>query len=187
MEWQKTSQCLALCQPHFSPVGPNNKDYIHSPLTVALQPFSILASAECSVFLPPVLSVKLWKGQMGSGGQFLQHLNTQNCVGCLQWSGGAGSKTQSDRPRSRHKGRELWAELWRGAARPRPGSLIHYLFVGLYMCACIAIFVWKNSYFKPLGEDKSALWGHFCFVRTFRPDLKNYQREFIFGFEDWVF
>lgn len=65
-----------------------------------------------NVFLPPVFPVKLWKGQMSSGGQFLHHLNTRNCVGCLHCTGGAGSKTQSDRPRSRHKGKDLWAELW---------------------------------------------------------------------------
>lgn len=65
-----------------------------------------------SVFLPPVFPVKLWKGQMSSGGQFLHHLNTRNCVGCLQCTGGAGSKTQNDRLRSRHKGKEPWAELW---------------------------------------------------------------------------
>lgn len=69
----------------------NNKEYIHSCFTVALKQVLHFGRAECGVFLPLVLPVKLWKGQMGSGGQFLHYLNTQNCVGCLQWSGGAGA------------------------------------------------------------------------------------------------
>lgn len=118
----------------------NNKEYIHSCFTVALKQVLHFGRAECGVFLPLVLPVKLWKGQMGSGGQFLHYLNTQNCVGCLQWSGGAGAsggwggggEVQNDRLRSLHKGRKLWAKLWWGTVRPCPGSLIHYLFV----CLC---------------------------------------------------
>lgn len=85
------------------------------------------------VFLPPVLSVKLWKGQMSSGGQFLHHLNTWNCVGCLQWSDGAGSKTQSDRPRSRHKGKELWAELWRVSVLADAFTI----YLHMHVCLCV--------------------------------------------------
>lgn len=87
-----------------------------------------------NVFLPPVFPVKLCKGQVSSGGQFLRHLNTRNCVGCLQWTGGAGSKTQSDRPRSPAQGQRAvsWAMV-----SSCPSSLIHYLFSYLCGSECV--------------------------------------------------
>lgn len=144
IKWLKTSHCLAPCPPHFRPAGLINWTInIPVPQQHSSQ-FPIVAGQNPVYFLPPVLPVKLWKCQMGSGGQFLHYLNTQNCVSCLQWRGGSGSKTQSDRPRSRHKGRELWAELWWGTVRPCPGSLIHYLFVRLCVYVCDSPFTLAN-------------------------------------------
>lgn len=66
---------------------------------------------------------------MGSGGQFLHHLNDRIGAGRLQCTGNVGSETQNDRPRSQRKDRAVWAI---GVVCCRPGSLIHYLFV--YQC-----------------------------------------------------
>lgn len=132
MEWQKTSQCLAPCHPYLGPAD-----------LITRMTYTLLKSGTPGVLhfgtermlciLPPVLSVKLWKGQMGSGGQFLHHLNDRIGAGRLQCTGNVGSETQNDRPRSQHKDRAVRAI---GAVCFHPGNLIHCLFVFLYVFLC---------------------------------------------------
>lgn len=134
-EWQKTSQCLAPCQPHFSPAGLITST-IYIPLSQQHSShFQFLAGQNAVYFYLRSFLSSSEKAKWAVVDSFFTTSISKIVLAAYreEWWWCRGNKRQSDSPRSRCKGAVSWAMV-RSSASPRPASFTIYL--------CVCIYVW---------------------------------------------
>lgn len=116
----------------------NNKDYIRSPRTEALQPLSILAGQNAVYFYLRSFLSSSEKAKWVVVDSFFTTSKPKIVLAAY-----SGVLVQGVKRRVTGRGPGTRAERWElsyGEEQrvPRPSSLIHYLFVCLYMCVCVS-------------------------------------------------